>query len=56
MAIKYMNKNENKKYIILNDLLRSLISVKKTNLILVYSDIAIQIQKRQDEAKRRTIT
>lgn len=47
-----MNKNENKKYIILNDSLSSLISVKnRFNPI----DIAIQIQKRQDEAKRRTI-
>ncbi|KAL4107762.1 hypothetical protein QTP88_018054 [Uroleucon formosanum] len=50
MAIKFVNKNENEKYIILSDSLSSLISIKnKFNP----SDIAIQIQNRLEEAKRK---
>jgi len=45
-----INKNQNQKYIILCDSLRSLISVKnKFNP----SNIAIHIQNRQEESKQR---
>ena len=49
LAIKFINKNHNQKYIILRDSLSSLISVKnKFNP----SDMAIQIQNRLEEAKK----
>ncbi|KAL4112023.1 hypothetical protein QTP88_015872 [Uroleucon formosanum] len=50
MAIKFVNKNENEKYIILSDSLSSLISIKNK---INPSDIAIQIQNRLEEAKRK---
>jgi len=50
IAIKYINKKVNQKYIILSDSLSSLISVKnKFNP----SDIAIHIQNRLEEAKEK---
>jgi hypothetical protein len=50
MAVKFVYKNENQKYIILKDSLSSLISIKnKFNP----SDIAIQIQNRLEEAKKK---
>ncbi|XP_060866918.1 uncharacterized protein LOC132942499 isoform X1 [Metopolophium dirhodum] len=50
LAIKYINKKENQKHIILSDSLSTLISVKnKFNP----SDIAIQIQNRLEEANQK---
>jgi len=50
LAIKYINKKENQKHIILSDSFSSLISVKnKFNL----SDIAIQIQNILEEANQK---
>jgi len=52
LAIKFINKNENEKYIILSDSLSSIISIKnKFNLI----NIAIQIQNRLEEVKKKGI-
>jgi len=50
LAIKFIIKNENEKYVILSDSLSSLISI---NNKFNPSDIAIQIQNRLEKAKRK---